>query len=101
MEDLIIRHVQPNDIPGMWPIIKNNSDQNRDLFINRVMQKRLLEDHYIPVALVNNKVVGYAWVHDYGSHIRVGFRTARLNDLFVDEDHRRKGVGQQLFLVLI
>jgi GNAT superfamily N-acetyltransferase len=100
IEDLIIRHVEPNDISGMWPIIEHNSDKNRDLFINRVMQKRLLEEHYIPVALVHNKVCGYAWVHDYGPHIRVGFRTARLNDLFICEEYRRKGLGQQLFLAV-
>jgi GNAT superfamily N-acetyltransferase len=95
-EELLIRHVEPDDIVGMWPIIEHNSDKNRDLFINRVMQKRVLEDHYIPVALLNNKVLGYAWVQDYGPHIRVGYRTARMNDLFVDAEHRRKGTGREL-----
>lgn len=98
--ELVIRHAEPNDISGMWPIIEHHSDNNKDLFIDRVMQKRLLVDHYIPVALADNKVLGYAWVHDYVPHIRAGFRTARLNDLFVKEGHRREEIGRQLFLAV-
>lgn len=99
-EGLLIRHAEPDDISGMWPIIEHNSDHNKELFIDRVMAKISLEDHYIPVALLQSKVVGYAWVHDYGPHIRVGHRTARMNDLFVDDNYRRQGVGRELFFAV-
>lgn len=95
--DLIIRHVEPEDIEGMWPIIVKYSDKDKEAFLDRVLQKRELDDHYIPVAILDNKVLGYAWVHDYGPHIRNGYRTARLNDLFVDEQLRRSGIGRELF----
>jgi hypothetical protein len=44
-----------------------------------------MEDHYIPVAILNNKVLGYVWVQDYGPHIRLGHRKARLNDLWCEK----------------
>ncbi|MEF3301680.1 GNAT family N-acetyltransferase [Paenibacillus sp. GYB003] len=98
--EIIIRHAEPDDIAGMWPIIESDSDRNERLFIKRVAEKRLLSDHFIPVARLRSEVLGYAWVHDYGPHIRVGHRTARLNDLFVSERHRRSGIGRLLFMAV-
>jgi GNAT superfamily N-acetyltransferase len=54
-----------------------------------------MDDHYIPVAIVQ-----YAWVHDYGPHIRVGHRKASLNDLYVLEQCQRQGVGKHLFIAV-
>jgi len=96
--ELLIRQVEPEDIGHLWPIIEDNSDHNREAFITRVMEKRMLDGHFIPVALWNGAVAGYAWVHDYGPHIRVGHRTARMNDLFVHPDYRRRGIGRELVM---
>lgn len=95
---IIIKQVEEHDISSIWPIIESNSDNDRELFFQRVRNKMVLDDHYIPVAIMDGLVAGYAWVHDYGPHIRVGHRTARLNDLFVSINHRRQGVGKELFL---
>ncbi|MEQ2528086.1 GNAT family N-acetyltransferase [Bacillaceae bacterium CLA-AA-H227] len=55
------------------------------------------EQHYIPVAILEQKVVGYGWVQDYGFHLRAGKKISRLNDLFVLPDHRNMGVARKLF----
>jgi len=96
--EVLIRAVEETDIINMWPIVQFRSDSDKENFIARVKLKRKLEDHFIPVALMGNKVVGYAWVHDYGPHIRVGHRKARLNDLYVLEEYQRQGIGKKLFL---
>lgn len=94
--EFLVRPVEESDIPYLWPIVEDNADSEKN-FIQRVSWKRTLPDHYIPVAVVRGRAVGYAWVHDYGPHIRVGHRTARLNDLFVAEEWRRCGAGRRLF----
>ncbi len=57
-------------------------------------------DHYLPVAIYNGELVGYAWVQDYGPHLRSGNRTARLHDLFVHPDYRKLSVGTALFVAI-
>lgn len=95
--NLIIRQVTIEDIEGIWPIVMDNSDNDKEAFISRVKTKMGMEDHYIPVAKMENKIVGYGWVQDYGPHLRVGHRTARLNDLFVLENYRNRGIGRFIF----
>ncbi len=58
-------------------------------------------DHYLPVAVDGECLVGYGWVQDYGPHLRTGARTARLHDLFVPLEHRRRGIGAALFLAVM
>ncbi|ANE43800.1 GNAT family N-acetyltransferase [Deinococcus puniceus] len=45
-----------------------------------------------------HKLVGYAFLHDYGSHLRSGdmHRTAKLDDLYTLPDFRRRGIARQL-----
>ncbi len=44
------------------------------------------------------RLLGYAAVQDYGPHLRLGdlHRIARLHDLYVHPDHRRRGTGKAL-----
>lgn len=49
------------------------------------------EQHYIPVSILEQKIVGYAWVQDYGFHLRAGKKTSRLNDLLVLKEYRNRG----------
>lgn len=55
------------------------------------------EQHYIPVAILGKKLVGYGWVQDYGFHLRAGKKITRLNDLFVLKEYRNMGVARNLF----
>jgi GNAT superfamily N-acetyltransferase len=63
----------------------------------RYSQLARSDDHLLVAAFVDDAAVGYAWAHDRGTHLRSGWRTARLHDLFVAEAHRRRGVGRVLF----
>jgi GNAT superfamily N-acetyltransferase len=91
-----IRPVTETDLPSLWLVAKPYADAE-EAFTARVRRKQLLADHYIPVCLINDQVVGYAWVHEYGEHIRNGRSTARLNDLIVAPEWRHQGVGRALF----
>lgn len=95
-EPFLIRPVEVSDLPSLWLVARPYAD-NEASFTERVAAKRLLADHYIPVCLIGDEVVGYAWVHEYGVHIRNGLSTARLNDLIVSTEHRHLGVGRALF----
>ncbi len=80
-EEILIRQVEESDIAALWEIVQGMAD-SQDAFGRSVAQKRL---------------AGYAWVHDYGPHIRAGVSTARLNDLIVGPAWRKRGVGRHLF----
>jgi GNAT superfamily N-acetyltransferase len=54
-------------------------------------------DQYLPVALLDTTIVGYAWVQNYGAHLRSGSSTARLHDLFVLSNYRKLSIGTILF----
>lgn len=95
-EPFRIRPVELSDLPSLWTVAKPYAD-NIESFTDLVAAKRLRSDHFIPVCLMGDQVVGYAWVHDYGVHIRNGLSTARLNDLIVSAEHRHLGVGRALF----
>jgi GNAT superfamily N-acetyltransferase len=94
--NIVIRPMEESDAAALWEVVAGMAD-SRDGFVQRVAQKRLLTDHFIPVAVVGEKLVGYAWVHDYGPHVRTGHSTARFNDLIVDPAWRKQGVGRHLF----
>lgn len=95
-EPFLIRPVEVSDLPSLWLVARPFAD-DEERFKERVAAKRLLADHYIPGCLIGDQVVGYAWVHEYGVHIRTGHSTARLNDLIVSAEHRHLGVGRALF----
>jgi len=99
--EIVVRPVEQSDIPELWTIVKSNSDNNEAAFVERVMEKQTQDGHYIPVAEQGGRAIGYAWVHDYGPHIRVGHRTARMNDLFVAEACRGNGAGRALVKAVI
>jgi GNAT superfamily N-acetyltransferase len=54
-------------------------------------------NHFLPLAIVGNKAVGYGWVQDYGPHLRSGQKLHRFHDLFVLEEHRHHGIAALLF----
>jgi GNAT superfamily N-acetyltransferase len=97
--ELIVRPIELSDIPEIWKIIKDHAD-SEEVFLARVKQKQLFNDHFIPVAVYRGQVAGYAWVHDYGEHLRSGHKTARLNDLFVLKELRKLGIGRELFFAV-
>src|SRR5919199_2524780 len=98
-----IRSATPEDWSAIVPLLEGVEGQA--LASNDAARRRFdhivqSHDHYLPVAIVGDRLVGYGWVQDYGPHLRSGARTARLHDLFVDPDHRRLGIGAALFMAI-
>ncbi|MSP13048.1 MAG: N-acetyltransferase [Chloroflexi bacterium] len=95
---ITIRPCVISDGPEMWPLLQDMGYIDSEAGVRqRLTALSLREDHYIPVAAVETLIVGYAWVQDYGPHLRSGARTARLNDLYVLPAWRRHGAGRRLF----
>jgi len=94
-----VRVALPVDAPRMFPLLEamGKVDGRRPM---AARLERLLasEDHFIAIAALGDDLVGYAWAHDRGPHLRTGWRTVRLNDLYVDVAHRRRGAGRRLFV---
>lgn len=67
----------------------------------RILRVLASNDHFLPVAAVDETIVGYAWAQNYGPHIRTGQSIVRLHDLFVAPDSRMKGVGTKLFEAVV
>ncbi len=97
MPTFTVRPAQETDLPALWPLLCEMGKTDSEAAV-LARTARLLGDssHCLPVALAGGLVVGYAWAQDYGPHLRSGDRVARLNDLFVAEDHRRRGAGALL-----
>lgn len=72
--------------------VKLGEDESKAQF------RRILADplHLLAVAQLEQDLSGYAWAQNYGPHLRAGFATARLHDLFVHKAHRKRGVGKGL-----
>ncbi len=93
-----VRVVRQNDWIVLWPILLERGSDPEELLVKARFDRLLRQpEHCLMVALINNKLVGYAWAQNYGAHLRTGKITARLHDLFVLESHRRKGLGTLLF----
>ena len=84
----------------MWSLLTQRGSDSESLAQMRFAQMLSSSAHCIQVAVLDGQLVGYAWAQNYGSHLRTGKSTARLHDLFVDGQYRRRGVGRQLFLAV-
>ncbi|GHO41977.1 GNAT family N-acetyltransferase [Ktedonospora formicarum] len=93
---LDVRHAQPEDWQNILPLLMRNSDSEKEVK-RRFEEYCRRSDHHLPVAFVDDHLVGYGWVQNYGAHLRAGFQSARLHDLFVLPEYQKQGVGAVLF----
>src|SRR6266542_1677886 len=93
-----IRPARAADWPHLWPLLQAMGGTDSETAAHeRLRRYAERSEHCLPVAIVEGKLVGYAWAQDYGPHLRSGERTARLHDLYVAPEWRRRGVGRGLF----
>lgn len=96
---LTTRQLTPPDWPDFWPMLKDMGTDH-DESVARERYDRLIHDQYWGIigAVDGTRLVGYAAVQDYGTHLRLGddHRIARLHDLYVAPGERLRGVGTTL-----
>jgi GNAT superfamily N-acetyltransferase len=99
---IAVRPAEPRDFHALWSLLQEmgSTDEQRCV-LRRLEQFSRSESHLLAVALVDGKAVGYAWVQDYGPHLRDGKSTARPHDLFVQSTARRLGAGTELLNAVI
>lgn len=53
-------------------------------------------DHFIAVITNNDIYCGYAWTQSYGENLRSGDIKARLHDIYISKNYRKKGFAKKL-----
>lgn len=97
MERPTVRSAVLEDWPRLWPLLrgmgKTDTEARAKERFERITPR---PDHYLPVALLDEEVAGYAWAQDHGAHLRSGASIVRMHDLYVDPPRRRRGAGSAL-----
>jgi GNAT superfamily N-acetyltransferase len=93
-----IRIAEANDWDGFWVLLglMGKRDENGEIAKQRFVNILSCTNHFIPVAVNNDTLIGYGWVQDYGFHLRTGKKTSRMHDVFVHPDYRNQGVAKAL-----
>lgn len=65
-------------------------------FSERVRRRAESPEWHIAVAVVGEKLIGYAAAQDFGPGLRAPFAVGRLHDLYVLPMFRRAGAGKRL-----
>jgi GNAT superfamily N-acetyltransferase len=65
--------------------------------------RRIIQNdaEFLPVAVSQGELTGYAWAHQGPVHVRAGRSSVRLDDLFVTPSCRRQGIGRLLFAAVL
>lgn len=99
--DMLIRTAHQHDFIALWPLFQGMGHiDEQSLVAQRLVRFTQSPDHFLPVACLDEDIVGYAWAQDYGFHLRAGKSVVRLYDLYVAPERRGKGVGRQLFVAV-
>ena len=93
----LVRVAQKADWPAVWPLLQAMGQVDSEASAHRRFQEIVRDNQqFLPVALMDDRIAGYAWAHHGPLHLRAGRSTVRLNDLFVAPEWRRRGIGRCL-----
>ena len=96
--EAIVRKAEETDWKPFWDLLHARGAADDEVsakqrFITYISRP----DHFLPIALLEDRTVGYGWAQDYGPHLRTGKRLHRFHDLFVLEEFRKKGIAAAIF----
>ncbi|SDR27196.1 GNAT family N-acetyltransferase [Pseudovibrio sp. Tun.PSC04-5.I4] len=100
MTSLSFRALKPADAPNLAPLIAENAQALKRGAPRRpdeIFAERLLDDKSIEIigALEGEELVGFAAFFDIPDLIS-GLRIGQLDDIYVIQEHRHKGIGRTL-----
>ncbi|WP_246941032.1 GNAT family N-acetyltransferase [Bacillus pinisoli] len=96
--NIVIREAKLEDWEEVWWLLfKRGATDDQALARERIMKISSDPTHYLPIALQNEKAIGYGWVQSYGPHLRSGQILHRFHDLYVLPEYRNNGIAQALF----
>lgn len=100
MTNLSFRALIPTDAPNLAPLIAENAQALKRGAPRRpdeIFAERLLDDKSIEIigALEGDELVGFAAFFDIPDLIS-GLRIGQLDDIYVIQEHRHKGIGRTL-----
>lgn len=96
-----VRRAQVSDLESLFPLLDLMGSIEEAMLSRRF--ERIVSDaqHLVIVSTEGSRTIGYAWAQNYGPHLRSGFSCARLHDLAVEPDLRRRGIGRSLFMEVV
>jgi GNAT superfamily N-acetyltransferase len=95
----MIRPLTATDWPEFWPMLHDmGTDDDEPTARERYLEMLTDPRWGILTADVDQQLIGYVAIQDYGPHLRLGslHRIARMHDLYVRPEHRRRGIGREL-----
>ncbi|WP_251572044.1 GNAT family N-acetyltransferase [Paenibacillus sp. MER TA 81-3] len=96
--DVEIRAAAESEWDQVWNLLeRRGATDAKELAESRFLSIFQNRQHYLPIAAVDQKLVGYGWVQNYGPHLRSGQQLFRLHDLFVLEPYRKNRIAAALF----
>jgi len=99
---VIVRPACEEDWDRLWPLLVDMGQVDAASNAVRRFGRAIRYDaEFLPVAVSEGELAGYAWAHQGPVHLRAGRSSVRLNDLFVTPACRRRGIGRRLFIAVL
>jgi len=105
MNDIIIRKIQSDDLRNGFLSTLDSLRKTSDM--NMEDAKKIFEkinsnpDHIIAVAIIDGKIVGSTTLLIETKFIHNGGKVGHIEDVVVDKDHQRKGIGEKIIKYLL
>ena len=105
MSDIIIRKLQKEDLQNGFLSTLNSLRKASD--IDKKTTEKIFDkinsnpDHIIVVAVIDGKVVGSTTLLIETKFIHNGGKVGHIEDVVVDKDHQRKGIGEKIIKYIL
>ncbi len=105
MSDIIIRKLQKEDLQNGFlstlDSLRKTSNMDKktaEKIFNKINSN---SDHIIVVAVIDDKIVGSTTLLIETKFIHNGGKVGHIEDVVVDKDHQRKGIGEEIIKYLL